>query len=90
MEKLDKILKRTVSKKTSAKPLQAAEICFYANEWGNGSFEAVSFSGGILKLFVESSPAASELFAKQGELADHVNKKAGRKVVFKIRVVTCK
>lgn len=90
MERLDKILKHSIAKKSISKPLESAKICFYAKEWGKGAFEPVSFANGVLKVFVESSPAASDLYSRQEELAEYINKKVGKKTVFKVRVVVCR
>jgi hypothetical protein len=88
MEKIDKILGRRLANKGLAKASQGALVCFYAKEWGIGLFQPISFSYGVLKVSVASSPAASELNMKEGELVDFLNKKIGRNAVRSIRIIT--
>lgn len=87
MEKLDKILAASLTKKKLGKPLKAAQICFYAGLWGKAQMTPVAFSGGILKVSVKSSPAASELEIQKEDLLDFVNEKIGHKAVRVIRII---
>lgn len=87
MEKLDKILRESLTKKGLSRATSGAMVCFYADEWGNGLFQAISFSGGILKVSVCSSPASSELQIKENELIDYLNQKLGRSSVRQVKIV---
>lgn len=87
MEKLDKILHQSFKNKPIAKPLQSAEICFYAEGWGSGSFVPISFLNGVLKVSVSSSSAASELDIKKEELIDFINTKIGKRTVRGLRII---
>jgi predicted nucleic acid-binding Zn ribbon protein len=87
MEKLDKILRQSIKKNGLRKPLEGAEICFYAGLWGNGQFTPISFLNGILKVSVSSSSAASELDMKRSELIDFINDKIGKRVVRNLRII---
>ncbi|PIS08100.1 hypothetical protein COT78_00160 [Candidatus Berkelbacteria bacterium CG10_big_fil_rev_8_21_14_0_10_43_13] len=87
MEKLDKILMSALAKKKLSGTIRSAQICFYANEWGKGRFEAVSFLRGVLKVSVNSSPAASELEIQKEELIDSVNKRLGQNSVRSVRIM---
>ena len=87
MEKLDKILRQRVKKDAMRKPLEGAEICFYANTWGNGRLTPISFCDGILKVSVTSSPAASELQCQEPELIDFINQKLHQKAVKRVRII---
>jgi len=87
MEKLDKILASALAKKKLSGTVRSAQICFYADEWGNGRFQAISFSRGILKVAVNSSPAASELEIQKENLIENLNKRLGNKVVHSVRII---
>lgn len=65
----------------------ASQICFFASEYGKGSFVATSFSKGVLKLNCADSIDAGEVQMMSEEIIAHVNKKMARKVVSKIRIV---
>lgn len=90
MEKIDKILAKSLAKKGLSGVTRGAMICFYANEWGNGLFIAISFVNGILKVSVSSSPAAAELQIKEMELLDNLNTRLGKKVVRQLRIIVCR
>jgi hypothetical protein len=90
MEKLDKILHNSLHRKAIGKVATSAEICFYASEWGNGRFEAVSFLNGTLKLSVPSSPAAADLEIQSDILIDAVNKKCEQNLVKSVRIIIAK
>lgn len=87
MDKLDKILRPSLAKKGLLGAAISAEICFLAEEWGKGRFQAISFSRGILKLSVESSSAASELSMEQDKLISYLNGKQGKNIVKSVRIV---
>jgi len=65
----------------------SSQVCFYADEYGKGSFTAISFSRGVLKLSVADSIDAGEVQMMSEEIIDHVNKKIKRALVKKIRIV---
>jgi predicted nucleic acid-binding Zn ribbon protein len=87
MDKLDKILHRCIKKKPLRKALESAEICFYADSCSDGRFRTISFSRGILKVSVDSSPAASELQFEEANLVERINKRAGQEVIKSIRII---
>ena len=87
MDKIDKILMPVMAKKGLGGAAVASQICFYASEYGSGSFEATSFSKGILKLSCKSSIDAGEVQMMSEEIIDFVNKKIGKNIVSKIRIV---
>lgn len=87
MEKIDKLLLSTMIKKGLGDPALGALVCFWAKEWAKTRFEPISFSRGILKVSVRSSAAASELQIIEEDLIDYLNKKAGRKIVRRIRIM---
>lgn len=87
MEKIDKILAKSLAKRGLSKATQGAMVCFYAKEWANGLFEPISFTEGTLKVSVCSSPAASELQIQESKLLDHLNEKIGKRIVRQLRIV---
>jgi hypothetical protein len=87
MDKLDKFLRPALAKRGLLPAATSAEVCFLAEEWGNGRFLAISFSKGILKLIVPSSSAASELSMEQDNLIEFLNKKLNKNVVKSVRIV---
>ncbi|MFA5158265.1 MAG: DciA family protein [Patescibacteria group bacterium] len=87
MDKIDKILLPVMAKKGLGGAAVASQICFFASEYGRGSFEATSFSKGVLKLSCKDSIDAGEVQMMSEEIIAHVNKKIGRKVVSKIRII---
>jgi len=87
MEKLDKILMSALAKKKLSGTVRSAQICFYADEWGDGRFQAISFLRGVLKVSVNSSPAASELEIQKEDLIDSVNKRLGQNSVRSVRII---
>lgn len=87
MDKLDKILIPALAKKGLAGVAISSLVCFYADKWGKGRFKTISLSKGLLKLSVDSSPAAAELQIEQDKLADFINEKIGKKMVKEIRIV---
>jgi hypothetical protein len=86
MEKFDQILGKAMTKRGLHKVTKGAMICFFAAEWGKGTFSPISFADGLLKLAVNSSPAASELQMKEQELIDHLNDRVGKKMIKKVRI----
>lgn len=87
MENLKKILNESLAKKGFLKQAKSAEICFLADKWGNGLFASISFSNGLLKVFVDSAPAASELEMKKGELFEYLDKKIPKPKVKDLRII---
>lgn len=87
MEKLDKILMAALAKRKLSGTVRSAQVCFYADEWANGRFHSVSFSRGILKVSVNSSPAASELEMQKEELIEHLNRRLERDLVKVVKTV---
>ena len=87
MDKIDKILLPVMAKKGLGGAAVAAQICFYASEYGKGSFEATSFSRGVLKLSCKDSIDAGEVQMMSEEIIAHVNKKIGKNIVTRIRLV---
>lgn len=77
MERIDKILQSSLAKKGLLQTAKSSEVCFLADKWGNGRFNAVSFSRGVLKVSVSSSPAASELQIDEEKLIEFLNNKIG-------------
>ncbi len=87
MDKLDKFLRPALAKRGLLKVATSAEVCFLAEKWARIPFKADSFSGGILKVSVESGAAASELKMAEDDLIKHINSKIGKVVVRSIRIV---
>ncbi|MFA7252938.1 MAG: DciA family protein [Patescibacteria group bacterium] len=87
MKKIDKILSDSLTKKGIGQAAKSALVCFWADKWGNGRFSVISFQNGILKVSVESSPAASELEIAKEDLIDEVNKKANKRIVRQVRIL---
>ena len=65
----------------------SSQICFYATEYGKGSFEVISYSRGVLKLSVADSIDAGEVQMMSEEITNYVNAKIRRKMVKRIRIV---
>lgn len=76
-----------LAKKGIGGAVKAAQICFYAEELNNGRYGVISFSRGILKVSVGSSPAASELEIQKEELIDEINKRLGLEAVKALRII---
>lgn len=87
MEKLDKILMAALAKRKLSGTVRSAQICFYASQWGLASFTPISFLRGILKVSVNSSPAASELEIQKEDLIDYVNGRLGTNAVRAVRII---
>ena len=87
MDKIDKILMPVMAKKGLGGAAVASQICFYASEYGKGSFSATSFSRGVLKLSCADSIDAGEVQMMSEEIIAHVNEKMNQKIVSKIRIV---
>lgn len=86
MERIDKILRPALAHKGILKQATGAEICFLAEKWGKGRFQAISYSDGLLKLSCASSSASSELHMQTEELMEHINEKLKWKAVRKVRI----
>lgn len=76
-----------MAKKGLGKATQGAEICFLADKWGNHRFSAISYADGLLKVSVDSSPAASEIEMQKEVLFESINAKIGYKAVSAIKIV---
>jgi len=87
MDKVSKILMPVMAKKGLGGAAVAAQICFYASEYGKGSFTALSFSRGVLKLSCKDSIDAGEVQMMSEEIISYVNKKIGKNIVTRIRLV---
>lgn len=86
MDKLDRIISKSLPQKGYGKAAQSAKICFFANKWDVVPIRAISVSEGVLKVSVTSSSAASELQMLVEDLRDFVNNKIGFKAVRKVRI----
>lgn len=86
MDRIDKILMPVMVRKGLGGAAVASQICFFASEYGKGSFEATSFSKGVLKLSCKDSIDAGEVQMMSEEIITHVNKKVGKTIVSKIRI----
>lgn len=87
MKKVGELLISSMAKKGLAREAIGAEVCFFADGWGKHSFRSVSFSRGILKVSVASSSAAQELQMKEEEIVNYLNKKMGKEIVKRVRIV---
>lgn len=87
MDKVGKYLMKVMADKGLAGAAVSSQICFYAQEYGKGSFEVISYSQGVLKLSCKDSIDAGEVQMMSEEIVDHVNKKIGRKMVKRIRII---
>jgi len=87
MDKVGKYLMKVMADKGLAGAAVSSQICFYATEYGKGSFGVISYSRGVLKLSVEDSIDAGEVQMMSEEIISHVNKKIGREMVKRIRII---
>jgi hypothetical protein len=87
MDKISKILMPVMVKKGLGGAAVSSQICFYASEYGKGSFVATSFSKGVLKLSCADSIDAGEVQMMSEEIITHVNNKIGKNIVSRIRIV---
>ncbi len=87
MEKLDKILKHRLAERGLSKTAESAQICFLVEKWGDGHCQPISFSKGVLKVSAISSSEASELQMNSEKLIDFLNKKIGKNIVQRLRIV---
>ena len=87
MDKVSKILLPVMVKKGLGGAAVSAQICFYADEWGKDRFDAISYTKGVLKLSVRDSIDAGEVQMDSEKIIDFVNKKIGRQIVKRIRIV---
>ncbi len=85
MEKIDKILKYSFTKKAVGRAARSAMVCFYAEKWGNHQMKAISYSGGILKLSADNSSQLMEIDMKKESLQKYLKEKTGEEV--KIRLL---
>jgi len=85
MDKINKILKRSMGKKGLMGTATSAHICFLAEKWARGRFEPISYSKGVLRVSVKSSAHAQEMSMKEEEIIKYINDKIERKCVKKIR-----
>lgn len=85
MDKLDKILKVVVNRKGLKKATDAARICYLANMWAKGRFEAISFDKGVLKLRADNHCAAQEAQMLEEDLCDHLAEVLESHVVKRVR-----
>jgi len=87
MDKVGKLLLKSLARRGLAGAAISAQICYLADEWGKGRFKSISFSRGILKVSVRSSAAAQELSMEEEKLLRYLNKKIGREIVKRVRSV---
>lgn len=87
MQKVSNILLKSLSKRGLAGTAISAEVCYFADEWAKSRFKSISFSRGILKVSVRSSASAQELSMDEEKLIGHLNKKIGRDIVKRVRIV---
>jgi hypothetical protein len=88
MDKVGKILMGVMAKKGLAGAAVSSQICFYSDEYGKGHFTTISYSKGVLKLLASDSIDAGEIQMMSEEILSYVNKKIGRTVAKKIRIMT--
>jgi hypothetical protein len=87
MDKVGKYLMKVMAGKGLAGAAVSSQVCFYASEYGKGSFGVISYSRGVLKLSVADSIDAGEVQMMSEEIIAHVNKRIGRGMVKRIRIV---
>jgi len=87
MEKLDKILKHRLAQRGLSATAESAQICFLVEKWSDSRCQPISFSKGVLKVSVTSSSEASELQMEAEKLIDFLNKKMGKNIVRRLRIV---
>jgi len=87
MEKVSKILLRRLADKGLAGVAISSQLCYFADEWSKGRFKSISFSRGILKVSVRSSAASQEISMEEEKLVEFLNKKIGREIVKRVRIV---
>lgn len=85
MDKLDKIIKIMVNKRGLKKATDAARICYLANTWAKGRFEAISFDRGALKLRADNHCAAQEAQMLEEELLEYLEEILESKIVLRVR-----
>ena len=86
MDKLGDFLNDAVNRKGLSAAYTGSLVCFWADEWAKGRFTPISYSRGVLKVAVDSAAAAQELQMEEESIINHLNLKAGRKLVEKIRI----
>lgn len=86
MDKLGDFMGEVLAQKGLAGASQAAQICFWADEWGKGRFRPISFFRGTLKVSVDCASAAQELSMDVNKLIKHLNSKLGREAIKQVRI----
>ncbi len=86
MDKLGDFINNALSQKGLTAATTGSQVCFWADEWAKGAFTPISFSRGVLKVAVDSAAAAQELQMECEKLMNHLNNKAGKKIVIKVRI----
>ena len=86
MEHIGKYLLKVMAKKGLGGVAVSSQVCYFADKWGEGRFKSVSFSRGVLKVYVRSSAAAQELSMDEEKLVEYLNKKIGREIVKRVRI----
>ena len=86
MDKLGDFLNDAVNRKGLSAASTGSLVCFWADEWAKGRFTPISYSRGTLKVAVDSASAAQELQMECEKLINHLNMKAGKKIVSSIRI----
>lgn len=87
MEKIDKSLRKIIKQRGLDKSLEAARICYVANQIANNRFEAVSFKDGILKIKTKNHLAASEIQLNQKNIISEINDALGEDLVKKLAYI---
>ncbi len=90
MEHIKKQLDINLNKKGLRKITEASYVCYLFKDLKEKILgeevdcEATSFKRGVLKIKAVNSVVASEIRFKALKIKDEINKKIGRKVIFKI------
>ena len=87
MEHIGKHLLRVMAKRGLAGVAISSQLCYFADGWSKGRFKAISFSRGTLKVSVRSSAAGQEISMEEEKLVEFLNKKTGREIVKRVRIV---
>ena len=87
MDKVGNLLLKSLAKRGLAGAAISSQICYLADKWGKGRFKSISYSRGVLKVSVRSSAAAQEISIDEEKLVEYLNKKIGRSIVKRVRII---
>jgi len=87
MDKLSDFLNQSLTEKGLSRATGGALVCFWADEWGMGKFKPISYWRGILKVAVDSAPAAQEIQMESQKLIKYLNIKASQSDAPKVREI---